>query len=283
MKQRLANLSLALILAVVSATITVMLRHQSAHPRPGGRRIVQGWIAPSLPDGERRRLRFLLRADCPPFSHLPPDSSEPVGLDADTARLLARRLGVECDLIGIPQRDIAERFLHGEGDVLMAAMGPGSDYEYALDFTVPRYRSRGVLVVPEHLRDGLSGGLPEPFRFCMLPGAASGTKLPQNLQLPEQALEPDDWTSLTSALAEGRYDAMLTDALTAYHMLSTHPEQKLCLLPVPIPNRHPSAVCLAVRKGSGELRHSLDTALRDLRMNGGLRNIHHRYFPFDIE
>ncbi len=284
MKQRLANLSLALILVVVSAAITAILHRQPARPLPSGRRaVVQGWVAPGLPLGERRRLRFLLRADCPPFSSLPPAGGDPVGLDADTARALALHLGVECSLVAIPQRDIAERFLRGEGDVLMAALGPGSEHEHSLDFTVPHYRSRGVLVVPGHARGRFAEGLPDSVRLRLLAGTAHGNALLKNLGAGEPIAEADDWDHLAADLAEGRCDAVLADVLSAHHFLGSRPDQGLALLPMPVSNRHPSAVCFAVRKGTGELRHSLDAALRDLQMNGSLRQIHHRYFPFDIE
>ncbi len=284
MKQRLAKLSLALLLVVVSAAIAAILHRQPPRPVPSGRRaVVQGWVAPSLPLGERRRLRFLLRADCPPFSSLPPEGDEPVGLDADTARALALRLGVECSLVAIPQREIAGRFLRGEGDVLMAALGPGSEHEQALDFTVPHYRSRGVLVVPGHSRARFAEGLPDSARLRLLAGTAHGNALLQNLGGDEPSAEPGDWEHLVADLAEGRCEAILADVLSAYHLLSTHPDQGLALLPMPVSSRHSSAVCFAVRKGAGELRHSLDNALRDLQMNGSLRGIHHRYFPFDIE
>jgi polar amino acid transport system substrate-binding protein len=284
MKQRLANLSLALILVVVSVAIAAILHRQPARPVPSGRRAVeQGWVAPGLPLGERRRLRFLLRADCPPFSYLLPAGGEPVGLDADTARALALHLGVECSLVGIPQREIAERFLRGEGDVLMAALGPGSEHDQSLDFTVPHYRSRGVLVVAGPSRDRFAEGLPDSARLCLLAGTAHSGALPQKPDGGEPIAESGDWDQLAAGLAEGRCNAVLADVLSAYHFLGSRPDQGFALLPMPVASRHPSAVCLAVRKGAGELRHSLDNALRDLQMNGSLRQIHHRYFPFDIE
>jgi len=281
MKQRFAKLSLAFLLVVVSAAIAIILHRQPPRPVPTGRRpVVQGWVAPSLPAGERRRLRFLLRADRPPFAAVPPEGGEPAGLDADTARALARHLGVEYSLIGVPQREIVERFLRGEGDVLVTAIAPGSEYDHSLDFTAPHYRSRGVLVVAGDARARLAEGLPEPPRLRLLEGTNLGGGLRRDQETEEA---PNDWESLVACLAEDRCDAMLADVLTAYHLLRIHPDQKLALLPMPVSSRYTSAVCLAVRKGAGELRVSLDCALHDLRMNGILRQIHQRYFPFDIE
>jgi len=85
------------------------------------------------------------------------------------------------------------------------------------------------------------------------------------------------------ACGENRCDAVLADALTAYYLLRSHADSGLSLLPVSTLNRHPSAVCLAVRKGATELRHSLDRALHDMELDGSLRRAHHRYFPFAID
>lgn len=234
--------------------------------------------------GEDEELVFLLRADCPPFAAVPPDGGEPVGLDADTARALAALLGVECRLLGVRQEEIMARFLGGEADALITATPPGAEHEPTLEFSLPIYRSRGVLVVAAHSRQRLAEKLPPPDRLRLLAGTAHNPAFLHSL--PTHGANPpatDTWENLVNCLAAGRCDAVLADALAVHYRLRNQSNRELVLLPMPTPNRHPSTVRLGVRKGKGALRHSLDCALRDLRMNGSLRRIQFRYFPFDIE
>lgn len=284
MKLRQARYALTLLLVAVAVATAVMLQRQPALPVPVNQGVaIQGWSASSLPAGERRRLRFLVRTDCPPFSSVPHENEEPVGLDADTARALAAQLGVEYNLVPLPCQEIVSRFLRGEGDVLAAAVSLGSPHERFLDFTVPYYRSRGVMLVTETAAERWSQGLPPETRLGLLTGAAHSDALLHSLGRQTLATEANSWGELVTCLRENRCDAVLADALTAHYLLSSHPDCGLALLPIPILSRHPSAVSLAVRKGATDLRHSLDMALRDLEMDGSLRRIHHRYFPFNIE
>ncbi len=284
MKLRQARYALALLLVAVAVATAVMLRRQPVLPAPVSQgAAVQGWSASSLPAGERRRLRFLVRTDCPPFSSVPGENEEPVGLDADVARELAAQLGVEYNLVPLPCQEVVSRFLRGEGDVLAAAVSLGSPHERFLDFTVPYYRSRGTMLVTDTDAERWSRGLPANARLGLLTGAAHSDALLHSLGNQALTVETSSWDELVACLQDNRCDAVLTDALTAYYQLSSHPDCGLSLLPIPILSRYPSAVSLAVRKGATDLRHSLDTALRDMEMDGTLRRMHHRYFPFNIE
>lgn len=284
MKLPHARNALALLLVAVATVTTVTLRRLSPPAvRVARERDGSVWPATLLRVGERRELRFLVRTDCPPFSAVGQDGETPVGLDPDTAQVLAAHLGVACRIVAVPRREIVSRFLRGEGDVLAAAVSSGSTDARLLDFTLPCYRSRDVMIVTNAAAERLAGGLPEPARLGLLAGAAHGDAVLRGLGCGQPAAIVQRWEDLVSCLRDNGCDAVLADALTAHYLLSSHADSGLSLLPVSMLNRHPSAVCLAVRKGASELRHSLDRALHDMELDGSLRRVHHRYFPFDID
>lgn len=284
MKLPHARNALALLLVAVATVTTVTLRRLS----PPAARVAQepderGYPTDRLHGRGRRELCFLVRTDCPPFSAVGPEGEAPLGLDPDTAQLLAAHLGVACRIVAVPRQEILSRFLRGEGDVLAAAVSTGSMNERMLDFTLPCYRSRGVMIVTNVAAERLAGGLPEPARLGLLAGAAHSDAMLRSLGCQEPAAVVQRWEELVACLRENRCDAVLADALTAHYLLSSHADSGLSLLPVSTLNRHPSAVCLAVRRGANELRRSLDRALHDMELDGSLRRVHHRYFPFDID
>jgi ABC-type amino acid transport substrate-binding protein len=284
MKQQHATTVLAALLVAVgiATTITFRLRPvpQVVAPEDTASR---GWSAGGLPAGGRRRLRFLVRASHPPFSYQPEASNDPVGLDVDLARALAEHLGVECSVVPVPDGQIVSRFLRGEGDVLASSASPSPDLQRFLDFTGPCYRSRGALLVRAGQEGRFVDGLPDHARLGLLRGTAHGPALLAGVGCKEPATESMDWEGLIACLRGGHCDAVLADALAAYYHLSKEPDCGVVLVPLPLPVKHPSSVCLAVRKGAVALRKALDGALRDLQMDGTLRRVHHRYFPFDIE
>jgi polar amino acid transport system substrate-binding protein len=284
MKQQQATTVLAILLVAVGLATTITFYFQ---PLPevvvtadtGAR----GWSTRSLPAGSRRRLRFLVRTAHPPFSYVPEDGGEPTGLDVDVARALADHLGVECSVVPMPGEQIVSRFLRGEGDVLASSASPNPALQRFLDFTGPCYRSRGALLVRAGQAERFAEGLPEHARLGLLRGTAHGQALLASVGCGEPPVPDMGWAELVSCLKEGRRDGVLADALAAYYQLSKRPDCGVVLVPLPVPVRHSSAVCLAVRKGATGLRKALDGGLRDLQMDGTLRRVHHRYFPFDIE
>jgi ABC-type amino acid transport substrate-binding protein len=284
MKSRQATTVLAVLLIAVGVAMLVTVRLQRP-PRMGAEleTVPSGWSTDSLPAGSRRRLRFLARTGYPPFCALEPGSAEPVGMDVDMAQALAKHLGVECSVIPVPESEIVSRFLRGEGDVLISSACPSPELDRYLDFTQSYYRSRGAMLVHKSDEARFREGLPEDARVGLLAGAAHGARLLSSTGRTAPVAQATDWESLLACMKQDRCDVMVTDVLTAYYFLSQHPDCGLALLPLPRASRHASSVCLAVREGSSELRKALDGALHDLQMDGTLRRVHHRYFPFGIE
>ncbi len=84
-------------------------------------------------------------------------------------------------------------------------------------------------------------------------------------------------------LFRGQVDAVLSDSLTIFNFLQSETGRQFDFVGTPLPASDPSSeACIAVRKGDTKLLKALNSALKNIRLNGTYEKINRQYFPFAI-
>lgn len=209
-------------------------------------------------------IRFGMDAGFMPFDGMA-TTGEFVGIDADLARELARRLGLRAEFIQIGADRLYDTLDAKQCDALISALSPEAvrlkDFRYS-DF----YFDAGlVLVAPSASRlDDLTGrtlavetGSEGDTRARWLARRTVGLRVLQH-DTPDEALQ---------AVEAGQADAALTDTATARQYVAGHPTLRLG------PRQTSAHYALAVRADSPDLLRALNRALAQVKADGTLERI----------
>ncbi len=209
-------------------------------------------------------IRFGMDAGFMPFDGMTA-TGEFVGIDADLARELARRLGLRAEFVQIGADRLYDTLDAHQCDALISALSPEAarlkDFRYS-DF----YFDAGLVsVVPSASRlDDLTGrtlaveaGSEGDTRARWLARRTVGLRVLQR-DTPEEALQ---------AVEAGQADAALTDTATARQYVARHPALRLG------PRQTSAHYTLAVRADSPDLLHALNRALAQVKADGTLERI----------
>ena len=98
----------------------------------------------------RGELVVGVKADYPPWGQYNSDGTQLVGLEIDLAKDLAKRLGVDLQLVPVNSRNRLAKVEDGSVDLIIATMGDTSKRREQSGLLLPNYYSSGVtLLAPE--------------------------------------------------------------------------------------------------------------------------------------
>ncbi len=211
-----------------------------------------------------RDLYVGLDPSYPPFAEWTPDGI--VGLEADLAREIGRRLGVETHILIMGYDGLYDALYTGEVDMVIAGLIPDPAREDWVHYSAPYFDAGQVLV----FRAG------EP---CEEMDALEGKTLAVELASAGD-LEARRWARRLHALAilrvmsprealgavqDGRADAALVDTISAARWLCNYPE--LARAPK---TSAPEPYAIALRKGDFRLVEETERALAEIVTDGTL-------------
>lgn len=97
---------------------------------------------------DKKKIVIGVQNDLPPYSLIGEDN-EPIGLDIDVAKELAKRLGVEVELVVLTGANRVPYLLSNRVDAVVATIGITPDRRAAIGFTRPYLVFRTVMVAPK--------------------------------------------------------------------------------------------------------------------------------------
>lgn len=221
-------------------------------------------------------LRVAMSGTFPPFSFVD-DANNVVGFDVDIGSEIAKRLGVQAEIVTTPFDGIIAGLIAGKFDTVVGSMTITEERAKAIAFVGPYYHGgRGVFVSQDS----------DLAAFDQLSGKTVAVTLGETHD--KWAKEQAGWNvrsykSLPEMLLEanaGRVDAIVADKIP---VLVAIKEQGLPLNEIPVPGTDPTAnVGIAIRLGNPELAAAMQKALDEMQADGTYEAISMKWIGQDI-
>jgi polar amino acid transport system substrate-binding protein len=243
-------------------------------------------VLPQVNAGEIDRIKdkgeivVSLNKGYPPFSIVNKDVIS--GLDVDLAKLIADYLGVKVKFI-MPDlyKDQIPKLLAGESDIIIAAMTRTIERGLKVNFTDPYFEVSQAALVE---KDMVPSGANSYFDLVDIPDIRIGVKADTTIENFARELFPDEaiktfpgHPQAVDALVKGKVDAMVADSPFIQVWAKTHPELSGKIKPLlePVTKEYYG---FAIRKGDPEFLNWLNLIISQVKIDGTLDLLEHRYF-----
>lgn len=190
------------------------------------------------------------------------------GLDPDLAKDLARRLGVQLELVGLLSSERLSAIETGQVDMLIATLSDTIERRNVMTLVLPHYYSSGVNVMARKTEGFTSWAELRNRRVCGRRGAFYNRAVTVEYGIDIVALYNNELAK--AALRDGRCSALLFDDTAIAALLAT--SAWATQFEMPMPTLSPTAWSVALRKGEagGQLESQVSAAIVDWHRSGML-------------
>jgi cystine transport system substrate-binding protein len=224
----------------------------------------------------RGTLRVAMEGSYPPFNFVDARTGQMRGYDADVARLLATRLGMEAELISVEWTDIFSGLAGGTYDLIVSQAIITPRRLQLVDFSKPYMYSRAQLLLRKN-DETRYGDLAD------LKGKTIGVARNSFYEAQARTVPGIIVRSYPAApetlqdLAFGRIDAALNDSLLVAYLVNA---ATVPIRPGPLvgPETH---IGIAFPKGNPAFKTAMDSALERARADGSLASLSRKWFRVD--
>lgn len=207
----------------------------------------------------------------PPFETID-DKGEAVGFDVDIAREIARRLGLELEVVSVKWEGIIPGLKTGNFDILMSAMTITEERKQEIDFSDPYIDSDQSIAVVKGRTD-IAG--PED-----LVGKVVGVQVDTTGQFTAEKIEGiaeiKKYDTIILAFADlelGRIDAVLNDyPVNAYICKDRGKTEVVATI------KTDEKYGIGVKKGNTQLLEAINRALAEMKADGTYDRIFEKWF-----
>jgi len=224
---------------------------------------------------QTKRIRIATDLGLPPYS-MTDDKMQPTGSDIETARLLARDLGLELVLVPTIGASRIPMLQTGKADLVIATLSITPDRAKVIDFSVPYATLRTVIAGVRSIQvksiADLAGKTVGTTR-----GTANDFYLSQTAKGAKVVRYEDDATT-AQAFASGQVDLIATAELLLPPIAEKNPSRQLELKYV----IQAYKLAIGVKKGETRLLQEVDRWVRTNLKNGKLNEIYKRFHGNDL-
>lgn len=203
----------------------------------------------------------------PPFAEWTPEQI--VGIEADLAREIGRRLGVETHILIMGYDSLYDALYTGNVDMLIAGLHPDSTLTHWVTYSQPYFDAGQVLVSPREASISDMRALDSKTVAVEMAssGDAAAHRWARRLRalIVERHLLPQD---AMRAVEEGRAAAALVDTVSARLYLPAHPD-----LIMAARTTVAEPYVIAMRRGDFRLTAHVEQALKTIKADGTLDEI----------
>lgn len=226
---------------------------------------------------EKGVMRIAMSGAYPPFNFVN-EQNEVVGFDPAIGAEIAKRMGVEVEIVTTAWDGIIGGLLANKYDAIVGSMSITEERKEVVDFVGPYYRmSRGIFVKDGSSIAGLDG----------LKGAKIGVTLGETHE--QWAREQDGWDvrtykglpELLLELENGRIDAIVTDDIPVLLAIKEH-GNAITQLDTSGLEGIADQAGIAIRKGNPELQAAMQAALDAMQADGTYVTIAEQWVGGDI-
>jgi len=218
-------------------------------------------------------LRVALDPSFPPFEFVD-GAGQVAGLDADLARAIAARLGVEAHFVTTGYDALYDALNVGRADVIISALYPDPSRMQTFTFSPSYFNAGEVLVVRE---DSPIAGVPDLAgkQVALVFGTEAhmvALQWGKTMPTPPILLTGDAPETITSVLAAGIVDAIILDNVTA--QIAVANTAGLRVLPSLITDE---PYTIAARRQDAKLVEAISGILEEMQASGELEALIRRW------
>lgn len=233
----------------------------------------EGQYAEILSSG---KLVAAMEGDWAPWSFHDPDSGEVVGFDADVARAIGEKLGVEVEIVEAPWESLFAGLDSGRYDMVVNGVEFTEERAEKYDFATPYAYIRTALIVREDNE--------EIETFTDLAGkktvnSLASTYMTMAEEFGATAVGVSTLNDTLQNVLDGRADATLNATVSFYDYMREHPDAPL---KIAAETEEASQVVIPIRKGEESFVLAVSNAVEELRAEGTLAELSEKYFGSDI-
>lgn len=217
------------------------------------------------------KLTIGMSADYKPFEYTD-ENGEIVGFDADIAKAIGEKLGVEVEFVDTAFSGLIPGLKSNKYDLIMSAMTITEKRAKAVDFT-DQYFNAGQVVAVMDDNNNIKG-------VEDLKGKKVGVQLGTTGDLEVSEMENIEkikrYEKIPQAfidLRNGRVDAIVNDLPVTAAYIMKHPEVKM--VGEPFTSEHYG---IAARPGDEELLKKVNGALKELKEDGTYDEVYNKWF-----
>lgn len=219
-----------------------------------------------------------MEGDWAPWSYHDTDSNEVIGFDADTARAIGEKLGVEVEIVEAPWESLFAGLDDGRYDMVVNGVEITEERSEKYDFSEPYGYIHTALVVRADNDDIHSF---EDLNGKKTVNSIGSTYMELAESYGASAAGVSTLNDTIQNVLDGRADATLNADVSIYDYRNQQPDAAIKIAAV---TEDASQVAIPMRKGeeSVSFREAVDEAVRELKEDGTLAKLSEQYFGSDI-
>jgi polar amino acid transport system substrate-binding protein len=219
----------------------------------------------------KKKLLVGILVDLPPFG-VTTSSNQYEGYDVDVARLAAKYLGVELELVPLTGPNRIPYLLTSKVDLLIATFGITPERAKQVQFSIPYSSLDIVLLAPKSAKIASAADL-KPLKVGVARASTQDTAITAAAPQGTRIMRFDDDATSAQALLSRQIDAIGVNTITAKQIKDMNPsadyEAKMVL-------RHqPNGI--AIRRGQTDLLQWVNTFIYFIKNNGELDAVHQKW------
>lgn len=229
---------------------------------------------------EKGKFKVGMEIGYPPMEYYDADGKTPIGFDVELAKLLAAKMGLECEIIDTAWDGIFAGLETDKYDSVISAATITPERIESMDFTKPYIGNGQAIILKKDSTLNVSkpedlAGLKVAYQaettsdFFMEKQAANGLNFVK--------CEFDKVINAYDELALGRCDAVVSDALVSAAYLGPDSKYKSVWV-----GEADEFFGVAVKKGNAELLSKLNAALADITADGSLPAVSEKIFGSNL-
>ncbi|MDR3436963.1 transporter substrate-binding domain-containing protein [Telmatospirillum sp.] len=220
---------------------------------------------------KKGKLTVGMLVDLPPFGLM--TDGKPDGYDADVAKLMAKYLGVDLEIVPVTGPNRIPYLLTGKVDMLTATFGITPERAKQVQFSIPYSTIEIQLLGPKDTKITSFDDIANK-KVSVARASSQDTALTAQAPKSTTILRFDDDASAGQAYLSGQADLIGSNNVTALQLAATNPpkglEKKLAL--------RSQYQGITLRRGSDDLRQWVNTFLFFIKNNGELDAINQKWF-----
>ncbi len=227
---------------------------------------------------EKGKLVAGMEGDWAPWSYHDTESDEVIGFDADTARAIGEKLGVEVEIVEAPWESLFAGLDDGRYDIVVNGVEITDERSEKYDFSEPYAYIHTALVVRGDNEDIKS--------FDDLKGKKTVNSIGSTyMELAESygasAAGVSTLNDTIQNVIDGRADATLNADVSIYDYLNQQPDANIKIVAT---TEEASHVAIPIRKGeeTASFEEAVNAAIQELKEDGTLAALSEKYFGSDV-
>lgn len=227
---------------------------------------------------EKGKLVAGMEGDWAPWSYHDTESDEVIGFDADTARAIGEKLGVEVEIVEAPWESLFAGLDDGRYDIVVNGVEITDERSEKYDFSEPYAYIHTALVVRGDNEDIKS--------FDDLKGRKTVNSIGSTyMELAESygasAAGVSTLNDTIQNVIDGRADATLNADVSIYDYLNQQPDANIKIVAT---TEEASHVAIPIRKGeeTASFEEAVNAAIQELKEDGTLAALSEKYFGSDV-